>query len=299
MRKYERVMKLSVLTFIFVMFSFSITLTYGYWASSTSGSNISTQNSILIGDWQSLSETDQSIQDLEAYADFIEANGGPIGMVYDNFTVVNGTQISFEDILLEGIEWDILGTGTTTKNDKRPTIGFVQVIDRVLDSSNQPLHQILPDAPIDPIPYPEYSFFVANDILNTNTNNSTSIRLNYDVTITTSNLINNVTSVSFYAYRGLYDALNEGTSYNPLVNRSFTVSVSSNGTSWTTIGSGTPGSSSNTSASFNYYSFNIPSNFQNTGIYVRIEFDGGSVFSSGDQFYSRLVIDDLNINVNN
>lgn len=298
MRKLERIMKLGLVVFVFVMFSFSITFTYGYWASSTVSGNISTQNAIMIGDWASLTETEESVQDLEAFADWIEANGGPINMVYDNFTVTNGTQISFDSILLEGIEWDILGTGTTDRNDKRPTIGFVQVIDRALNSLNQPLHQILPNAPVDPAPYPEYSFFLANDVLNTNTNNLTSIRLNYDVVITTSSPINNVNSVSFYAYTGLYDSANEGTTYNPLVNRSFTVSVSSNGTSWTTIGSGTPGSTLNASASFNYYSFSVPSNLQSGAIYIRIDFDGGSVFSGGDHFYSRLVIDELQINSN-
>lgn len=294
--KLERLMRFSILAFLVFLFSVSVTITYGYWTSSVLGQNYVTSNSILIGDWQQLSEVEQSIQNLEEFADWIEANGGPIDMVYDNFTVTNGTQISFENILLEGIEWDILGTGTTDRNNRRPTIGFVQVIDRVLNSSNQPLHQILPSAPTDPLPYPEYSFFVANDVLNTNTNNLTSIRLNYDVVITTSNPISNVTSVSFYAYRGLYDSINEGTTYNPLVNRSFTVSVSTNGTSWTTIGSGTPGSTSNNSAGFNYYSFNVPSNLQNTGIYIRIDFDGGSVFSSGNHYYSRLIIDDLQIN---
>lgn len=294
--KLERLMRFSILAFLVFLFSVSVTITYGYWSSSVLGQTYVSSNSILIGDWQQLSEVEQSIQNLEEFADWIEANGGPIDMVYDNFTVTNGTQISFENILLEGIEWDILGTGTTDRNNRRPTIGFVQVIDRVLNSSNQPLHQILPSAPTDPLPYPEYSFFVANDVLNTNTNNLTSIRLNYDVVITTSNPISNVTSVSFYAYRGLYDSINEGTTYNPLVNRSFTVSVSANGTSWTTIGSGTPGSTSNNSASFNYYSFNVPSNLQNTAIYIRIDFDGGSVFKSGNHYYSRLIIDDLQIN---
>lgn len=294
--KIERLMRLALVVFVMMMFSVSITVTYGYWTSSVIGQDYIRQNTIMIGEWETLSEEEQSIQDLEAFADWIEDNGGPIDMVYDNFTVTNGTQISFEDILLEGIEWDILGTGTTDRNNRRPTIGFVQVVDRVLNPSNQPLHQILPQAPSDPLPYPEYSFFLANDVLNTNTNNSTSIRLNYDVVITTSNPIDNVSSVSFYAYRGLYDSANEGTNYNPMVNRSFTVSVSSDGNSWTTIGSGTPGSTTNNSASFNFYSFNVPSNLQTGAIYIRIDFNGGSVFSSGNHYYSRLVIDDLQIN---
>ncbi len=294
--KNYRLMRLALVIFVMMMFSVSITVTYGYWTSSVLGESYIKQNQIMIGQWETLSEEEQSVQDLEAFAEWIETNGGPIDMVYDNFTVTNGTQISFENILLEGIEWDILGIGTTDRNNKRPTIGFVQVIDRTLNSSNQPLHQILPDAPTDVPPYPEYSFFLANDVLNTNTNNSSSIRLNYDVEITTSDMIENVTSVSFYAYRGLYDSLNEGTTYNPMVNRSFTVSVSTDGVSWTNIGSGTPGSTTNTSASFNYYSFNVPSNLQNVGIYIKIDFNGGSVFSSGNHYYSRLVIDELNIN---
>ncbi|PKK95135.1 MAG: hypothetical protein CVV60_02940 [Tenericutes bacterium HGW-Tenericutes-5] len=294
--KNGRLMRLVLIVFVMMLFSVSITVTYGYWTSDILQGSYVKQNQIMIGQWETLSEEEQSIQDLEAFAEWIESNGGPIGMVYDNFTVTNGTQISFENILLEGIEWDILGTGTTDRNNKRPTIGFVQVIDRTLNSSNQPLHQILPAAPTDPIPYPEYSFFLANDVLNTNTNNLNSIRLNYKVEITTSTMIENVSSVSFYAYRGLYDSVNEGTTYNPLVNRDFTVSVSTDGISWTTIGSGTPGSTTNSSASFNYYSFNIPSNLQNVGIYIKIYFNGGSVFSSGNHYYSRLVIDELQIN---
>jgi hypothetical protein len=294
--KIERLMRLALVIFVMMMFSVSITVTYGYWTSSVLGNSYIKQNQIMIGEWQTLSEEEQSVQDLETSAEWIENNGGPIGMVYDNFTVTNGTQVSFENILLEGIEWDILGTGTTDRNNKRPTIGFVQVIDRTLNSFNQPLHQILPDAPTGVLPYPEYSFFLANDVLNTNTNNLSSIRLNYDVVITTSNPIDNVTSISFYAYRGLYDSANEGTTYNPLVSREFTVSVSSDGINWTNIGSGTPGNTTSMSASFNYYSFNVPSNLQNLGIYIRIDFNGGSVFSGGNHYYSRLVIDELNIN---
>lgn len=81
-----------------------------------------------------------------------------------------------------------------------------------------------------------------------------------------------------------------------MVNINFTVSVSSNGTNWTSIGSATPGSTANSSASFNYYSFNVPSNLQNTGIYIRIDFNVGLIFSSGNHYYSRLAIDELQIN---
>ncbi len=295
MRK-QHILQTSVLVLLVFLLIISVSQTFGYWASSVSSDTDTGQVTIPIGSWQQLSDTEISVQDLEAFAEWIEANGGDIAMVYDNFTVTNGTQISFEDIYLEGIHWDIVGTGTTDRNDKRPTIGFVQVVDRVLDGSNNPVHRIVPPAPTDPVPYPGYSFFLVNDVKNTITNNQTSIRLNYQVSMTTSDKINAVTSVSFYAFRGLYDAAGEGVDYNPMVSRAFTVQVSLDGTSWTQIGTGTPGSTTNTSAAFNFYNFNIPTNFQNQEIYVRINFAGGSVFNGGNHYYSRLVIDALSIN---
>ncbi|MFA7561745.1 MAG: hypothetical protein WCY80_06560 [Candidatus Izemoplasmatales bacterium] len=285
-----------IILFLVLLALISVSNTYAYWTSDVNYSSDANRKTINIGSWTILSDIELTIQDLETIAELMETSDEPIEMVYDNFTVTNGAEVFFENINYEGIPWDILGIGTVDRNSRRPTIGFVQVVDRSVDENNNPIHSILPPAPSEVEPYPEYSFFIANDVMNTATNNLTSIRLNYLVQMTTSEKVSNLSSISFYALRGLNAGNDEGVSYDPLVDRSFTVSISQDGLNWISLGNETPGSTTNNQAVFDFYNFDIPTNLENEDVYIRISFDGGSVFSKGNHYYSRLVIDDLQLN---
>ncbi|TVP85395.1 MAG: hypothetical protein EA375_04645, partial [Acholeplasmataceae bacterium] len=153
--------------------------------------------------------------------------------------------IVIQGLSVDNIDWIITGTGTG--GSQLRTIGYVSIIDRSVNASNQPIHTILPVAPSDPPPYPEYSFFLSNDVNNALTNNLNSIRLNYAVNIRTAGTVSDVTNISFYASRGLADG--DG---GRLVNRAFTVSVSTNASTWTNIGTATPGAPASNSVNFSF-----------------------------------------------
>jgi len=301
MRK-QHILQTSVLIILVFLLMVSVSQTFGYWASSVNSGSNSTQATIAVGSWEQLTQTEISVQDLQAFYDYLSSINDPyIEAIYNESLVVDGATITMEDINLEGFDWNIVGTGQLPVNGKAPRIGFVQIVDRSLDNLNQPIHPILPPVPTDPLPYPEFSYFMVNDVLNTQTNNLSSIRLNYNVQITTSNPINDVTSISFYAHRGLYSMYDlnpdgRDDDYDLATNRMFYVSVSTDGVNFTVIGSATPGFTTNQSASFNFYNYPIPSQFQNTPIYIRIFFDGGTVKVGGSWNYSRLIIDELSIN---
>lgn len=299
MKVKQHILQVSVLLFLVFLTMLSVSQTFAYWASSTSGNSDQSQGTISIGDWAYLTEAQISTQDLQDCFDaLIAANDPYIEGIYDETLVVDGTSITMSAIMLEGHEWEILGIGKIPTNGKAPRIGFVQLIDRTLDGVNIPIHPILPPAPIDPPPYPEFSYFNAYDVLNTLTNNVNSIRLNYEVELTLTNPLSNVTNVSFYAYRGLHSSSDLNTfgrldDYTLATTRTFAVSVSADGTNWTVIGSGTPGFTTNQSAAFNFYSFDIPSQFLNQSIYIRIYYNGATIKTGGTIDYSRLVIDEL------
>ena len=314
MRIKERILKTSVLLFLVFLTLLSVSQTFAYWASSVTGNNATTQGSINIGTWSTMTQEEETLSDFELFLNELLDPASTYydpdaTAIYDTTQVVDGATVTFNSISLEGHDWDILGTGEIPNNGKAPRIGFVQLVDRSLNTSNIPVHPILPPAPGDvDANYSDYSYFAVNDISNNKTGNPYSIRLNYEVQMTLSEPLTNVTNISFYAFRSFYVTAwpdNDPHPYNrtddyPLAtNRAFTVSVSSDGINFTNIGSAVPGTSTSLSANFNYYSYNIPSQFLNQPIYIRIYYNGATIKTGGNINYSRLIIDELTITHNN
>jgi len=311
MRAKQHILQASVLLFLVFLTLLSVSQTFAYWASSVDGNSSITQGTINIGSWSTMTPEEETISDFEAFLDLLlDPNSAyydpDAAAIYDETQVVDGTTLTFESITLEGHDWNILGTGEIPINGKAPRIGFVQLVDRSLDALSVPAFPILPPAPSDPdATYPNYSYFVANDISNNLGSDIYSIRLNYEVEMTLTEPLSNVTNISFYAFRSLYVTTNDLNPYGRTddfalaTNRSFTVSVSTDGVNFTSIGTGVPGTSTSMSANFNSYSFNIPSEFLNQPIYIKIYYNGATKKTGGTVAYSRLIIDDLVITHNN
>ena len=309
MKTKQHILQVIVILFLVLLALLLVSQTYGYWASSVSAANDTRQGSINIGEWSTLTPEEEAINDFEDFLALLNDQGSayydPDAVaIYNETQVVDGATVTFESILLEGHEWDILGTGEIPVNGKAPRIGFVQLVDRSQDVSNNYIHPILPPAPTDPVPYPEYSYFSVNDVYNNLGDDIYSIRLNYEVQMTTSTALSNVTNISFYAYRGLHSDQDA----NPFgrldefilaTNRAFTVSFSTDNVNFITLGSATPGFGTSLSANFNYYSYDIPTQYQSTPIYIRIYYNGATIKNGGTVDYSRLVIDELHISQNN
>jgi len=306
----ERILKTSVLLFLVFLTLLSVSQTFAYWASSVTGNNATAQGTINIGSWSTMTPEEETVSDLELFMDELLDPASTYydpdaAAIYDPTQVVDGATVTFNSISLEGYDWDILGIGEVPIFRRAPRMGFVQLVDRSLNTSSIPVHPILPPAPGDPnANYPDYSYFAVNDISNNLTNNTYSIRLNYGVQMTLSEPISNVTNISFYALRSLYVTANPDNDPHPYnktddyqlaSNRAFTVSVSSDGVNFTNIGSAVPGTSTSLSANFNYYSYNIPSQFLNQPIYIRIYYNGEPVRGFLSANYSRLIIDELTI----
>jgi len=315
MKAKQHILQASVLLFLVLLTMLSMSQTFAYWSSAVNGTDKYVQGTVGVGSWSTLTEGEQSVVDLEEYFAIISDPTDPLydpdfASIYNETLVVDGATLTFNNIFLEGHDWNILGTGEIPVNGKAPRIGFVQVIDRTLNGS-VPMYPILPPAPSDPsATYPGYSYFVTNDITNnlTSSINPYSIRLNYEVEMTLSDPITDVTNISFYAFRSLYVTaspdndphLNGRTDEFALAtNRAFTVSVSTDGVNFTSIGTGVPGTSTSLSANFNFYSFDIPSQFLNQPIYIKIYYNGATLKTGGTVSYSRLIIDELHITHDN
>ena len=307
MRAKQHILKASILLFLVFLTMLSVSQTYAYWSNISTSDSIN--NALPIGSWSTLTPEEETILDFEDFLVLLNDPGSSFYdpdavAIYDETQVVDGATVTFESILLEGHEWDILGTGEIPVNGKAPRIGFVQLVDRSQDVSNNYIHPIIPPAPVDPVPYPEYSYFLVNDVYNNLGDDIYSIRLNYEVQMTTSTALSNVSNISFYAYRGLHSDQDS----NPFgrlddfllaTNRQFTVSFSTDNVNFITLGSATPGFGTSLSANFNFYSYDIPAQYQTTPIYIRIYYNGATIKNGGRVNYSRLVIDELHISQNN
>jgi len=313
MRAKQHILQASILLFLVFLTTLSVSYTYAYWASSVTGISDTAQALVNIGTWSTMTPEEETISDFEEFLILLNDPNSTFYdpdavAIYDETQVVDGATVTFESILLEGHTWDILGLGEIPVNGKAPRIGFAQLIDRTLDGSNVPMYPVLPPAPGDPdATYSNYSYFVANDIYNNLGDDTFSIRLNYEVEMTLSEPLENVTNISFYAFRSLYVTATPDNDPNPFnrvdefplaTNRSFTVSVSTDGVNFTSIGTGVPGTSTALSANFNFYSFDIPTQFLNQPIYIKIYYNGATIKTGGKIDYSRLIIDELTINTN-
>jgi hypothetical protein len=253
-----------------------------------------TENEVLtIGTWSFLQEPLGTIVSdyLQQFVDdAIAADpNSPLQYIYTQDGSFSRVEAVVTDVSLYNYDWTVTGTGTSNPTT---TMGFVQLVDRSVDETSTPIHDILPTYET-VAPFPEYSFFTAYDVVNTVTNNLYSIRLNYDVELV-SEPITNLSAISFYASIGL-EATND--SYNIDPNRTFTVEVSQDGINWTVLGENTP-SNSTTDYNYSFFHYDVPVELQNTTLYVKISFNGEGYKVGRYMYASRMIIDELTITTN-
>lgn len=251
-------------------------------------------NIITIGNWSTITGDAAIGTSITTYIDNEIATNptSTLQNIYDQSGNLSKVTVTIEDITMYDIVWDIFGIGTSTPTT---TLGYVSLINRVLDGTGTPIHDIVPDTPTTVLPYPEYNYFTSYDVKNTSTNNDLSIRLNYGVTITTDTVITNMSQVSFYASIGLNDAKDTVN----VVSRPFTVEVSEDGITWTQIGTDTPPIPVSNEYNFNLYSYNLPTQLLNKDLFLRISFQGEAIKIGKTRSMSRLVIDELVITSGN
>ena len=243
--------------------------------------------SIGLGGWDDITPWDQVALDLKAFVDSNTGNDPDLADIYSQSGKLNKSTPEIHDISIDGVVWNIVGAGSNNP----PTAGFIQVVDRSVINGN-PVHSILPPAPSGSDPYEHYDYFKVYDAMNTLTNNNYSIRLNYNVTMQTDQLIQGLTQVSFYASRGLISP----DDIAPMDDtRQLRVHVSTNGTNWTKIGEIIMVAPSSEESEFGFYSFDIPSKFEGEDLYVRIKFIGKGKKVDGVRTYSRAILDELTL----
>ena len=286
MFKYNNRIFIVFLSIFLFLTNSAISSSYGYWDKSND-----VQNEILpIGSWTFALNpiTGQVAIDLSNYIDGILSTdpNNDLQYIYLQDGNLSNVVTTIENIAFYNYTWDITGTGTATPAE---TLGFISLVDRSTDGFSNPLHDILPAYTTTP-PFPEYSYFKAYDALNNITNNLYSLRLNYGVTITTDQPIANMSEVSFYAARGLI-APND--TLTMASDRTFEVSISTDGINWVLLGSDTPVNATTDSLAFSFYSYPIPSQFLNQNLYLRILYNGEAIKQGNNRSFSRLIIDDL------
>ncbi|MFA5007052.1 MAG: hypothetical protein WC509_06270 [Candidatus Izemoplasmatales bacterium] len=245
-----------------------------------------------------------SLADLYADADFQTLMDAVSKTSTGSSTYTGGTYV-MTDVEIEGVLWDIEGIRVTTSNNM--SLGFLRQIDRTTNGGT-PVHRLLPPVATDPLPYAEYSFFSAYDIENARTSNTYGFRLDNEVRMTTAAPVAGFTGLSFYAIRGLRISSSEQLA----TNRTFYVQISTNGTTWSAVGTTKTLAQLSTgdvyvsgttrSANFTLYTFNLTStqiaNMPAAGYYVRLFFDGGVSGNNTRGVRSRMVVDDFAVLTN-
>ncbi len=257
---------------------------YSFWDLPTK----TTSENVTIGDWLSVSIWGQPAIDIANYIDTNISVDPNLQSIYDQSGNLTGVTVVVENITIDDIVWDIVGVGTKTPTT---SLGFIQIIDRA-ENGGGFVHAILPPAPTGVDPYVDYNYFLVNDVKNTVTDNQYGIRLNYGAVMQTDQPVNNLTEVSFYASRGLTSISDD----IPVVSRDFSVEVSTNNSTWTTIGTDSSVTPPGNAYAFTQYTYSVPGNLSGQNLYVRISYSGESVGKKKDATYSRLVIDGLEFN---
>lgn len=209
-----------------------------------------------------------------------------LGYLYDQENAPSNVVEHINGIDIFGQEWNFW---TKAKTANYTTFGYPVLIDRELDSSNNPVHDINPAYSTTDL-YEGYNYFTAYDATNTLTNNQYSLRLNYNMRMTTANKISNLSNVSFYAMLGLSDPDDD---LEMRETQRMYVEVSTNGSNWTRLGKKRPTQVTSESEAFTFYSYDIPSNLLGQDLYLRIRYNGRALLVNGEAQYGRLIIDDL------
>jgi len=242
--------------------------------------------------------TVSTLEELYGLQDFLD--------ILEAVTTTASPNLRLDDYLIgpvqfSGRSWSSQGRYIryTGQGGAATTMGFLQLTDRSLDGSGSTVHPIIPPAS----PAPEDNVFITYDIRNALTDNLYSIRLMNGVELTTSDPVQNLESISFYALRGLLRESGE-----PLDVRNITVAISATGNEgdWVEIASylieAPPAAievfdpANPVSHDFPFYTFSLTQtqmdNEPASGYYISIDFDGDAFEGSR----SRVVIDELRIN---
>lgn len=206
--------------------------------------------------------------------------------IYDQENAPSNVIEKINNINVFGYSWTFW---TKAKTPNYVTFGYPVLIDRELDALSTPVHDINPAYSTTDL-YPGYSYFTAYDSLNTLTNNQYSLRLNYNMRMTTSTNVGQVTNVSFYAMLGLSDP------DDPIGMREtqrLYVEVSTNNNNWTKIGQQRPTQVTSASEAYTFYSYDVPANLLGQNLFVRIRYNGRTLNVNGVPLYGRLVLDEL------
>lgn len=281
--------RITVLFLFTLAISPAISTGYGYWdtLSETKNETVST------GHWDFMTNIGlQFAYDYETWiADQVAANpNSNFAYIYSQTDAPSDITMLVQDIDVFDMTWDFWGKA---KTPVYPTLGYVSLIDRSLDASNNPVHDINPAYSTTPL-YTDYSYFKAYDAMNTLTNNNYSLRLNYNTRMTSNGFVE-ITNVSFYAMLGLSDP------DDPIGmkdNQKIFVEVKVSGGAWVKIGQPVPSQVSSTSEAFTYYSYDVPANLLGQDLKLRIRYNGRAQTINGTPGYGRLIIDELVVTVN-
>lgn len=263
---------------------------YSYW-DSIDKPNIETIN---LGTWDfgTMPISNAFASNIASYIDdqLVLDPNSDLQHIYDQTGNLSNTTVTVENINVYGYDWDFFGIGTATPST---TLGYASLIDRV-DNLGTPIHPILTLYTTTPT-YPEYDYFTSYDAKNLLTNNQYSLRLNYGVTMTTDQLVSNLTQISFYASRGL---LSPDDPFTMATDRQFSVEISTDGLSWVQLGSATPPVPSANEYNFTLYTYDITAPYLGSDLYVRIVYNGQAIKQGNSRSYSRMIIDELELITN-
>lgn len=209
-----------------------------------------------------------------------------LGYIYDQINAPTNVVEKINNIDVFGYSWTFW---TKAKTENYTTFGYPVLIDRELDVTNNPIHDINPAYSATAL-YPGYNYFTAYDSLNTLTNNQYSLRLNYNMRMTSSTKVGNVTNISFYAMLGLSDP---DDTIGMRETQKLYVEVSATNSNWTKIGQQKPTQATSMSEAYTFYSYDVPASLLGQNLYVRIRYNGRALTVNGEILYGRLVLDEL------
>ncbi len=264
--------------------------------------NATNTPNIPIGEWTLLSDVDPKEEFDNAFLSFFgEAtlaglynNQDFLDLLEASSTTGNfngGATYSIENVLIDSIRFDVTGI---YERASRTSLGFLRPIDRTLENGT-PIYGLKGALPSSEADDP----FSAYDVLNTVTDNNSSIRLDNEVIVTTHLPVANLTAIEFYEIMGLIEDNNDGT--EP---RTLTISIATDKAgpfetvaSFTVTAYGVTYTGNPVSTAFTFRQFNLTTQQINDqpadGYYVRFVYDGGVRGRGNNITRSRVIIDDL------
>lgn len=288
--KNKRRFTIIVLSSLLLVFQLVAAVAYGFFDMTKASESESITTGVWIWDNPNL-EHDFAIEYNEFIQQAISDGLTDYGDIYTQ-SITSTSPKYVSNINLYNIDWDFTSYTYSLYGDY---VGFPQLVDRGLESIDTADYDINPNYE----DYNNYEYFIVDDVLNTQTRNQFSLRLNYYTVMSSSEPIENLTNISFYAKLGLQA---ENDLFPMREDTILYVQFSYNQKDWKTVGKIYPERSTEEEESFPYYSFDKPSSLKKyDDIYVRFIYYGypkrTKIYSRYYQYqYGRVVIDDLTFN---